>query len=99
MKQLYTLHKRASKFLMPGPNMDYNQKCCALKLLPLDIHNYYSTNVFYAKYFSRQSPTVQCVVRKKFITDSIFSVMSFTYMTNYNGPDTNPCGTPFCFVL
>ena len=21
---------------MPNPNMDYNQKCCALKLLPLD---------------------------------------------------------------
>ena len=58
MKQLYSLHKRAIKFLMPSPNMDYNQKCCALKLLPLDIHNYYSTNVFYAKYFSRQSPTV-----------------------------------------
>ena len=36
MKQLYTLHKRAKKFLMPSPNMDYNQKCCALKLLPLD---------------------------------------------------------------
>ena len=36
MKQLYTLHKRAKKFTMPSPNMDYNQKCCALKLLPLD---------------------------------------------------------------
>ena len=37
MKQLYSLHKRAIKFLMPSPNiMDYNQKCCALKLLPLD---------------------------------------------------------------
>ena len=30
-----TLHKCAIKFLMPSPNMDYNQKCCALKLLPL----------------------------------------------------------------
>ena len=36
MKQLYSLHKGAIKFLMPSPNMDYNQKCCALKLLPLD---------------------------------------------------------------
>ena len=36
MKQLYSLHKRAIKFLMPSSNMDYNQKCCALKLLPLD---------------------------------------------------------------
>ena len=36
MKQLYSLHKRAIKFLMPSPNMDYNQKCCDLKLLPLD---------------------------------------------------------------
>ena len=24
------------KFLMPIPNMDYKQKCCTLKLLPLD---------------------------------------------------------------
>ena len=24
------------KLLMPIPNMDYKQKCCALKLLPLD---------------------------------------------------------------
>ena len=29
-------HKRAIKFLMPSPNMDYNQKFCALKLLPQD---------------------------------------------------------------
>ena len=36
MKQLYSLHKRAIKFLMSSANMDYNQKCCALKLLPLD---------------------------------------------------------------
>ena len=36
MKQLYSLHKRAIKFLMPSSNMDYNQRCCALKLLPLD---------------------------------------------------------------
>ena len=36
MKQLYSLHKRAVKFLMPIPNLDYKQKCCALKLLPLD---------------------------------------------------------------
>ena len=28
--------QRALKFVMPSPNMDYNQKCCALKLLPLD---------------------------------------------------------------
>ena len=36
MKQLYSLHKRAIKVLMPSPNMDYNQKYCALKLLPPD---------------------------------------------------------------
>ena len=36
MKQLYSLHKRAVKLLMPIPNIDYKQKCCALKLLPLD---------------------------------------------------------------
>ena len=36
MKQLYSLHKHAVKFLMPIPNLDYKQKCCALKLLPLD---------------------------------------------------------------
>ena len=36
MKQLYSLHKRAVKFLMPIPNLAYKQKCCALKLLPLD---------------------------------------------------------------
>ena len=36
MKQLYSLHKRAVQFLMPIPNLDYKQKCCALKLLPLD---------------------------------------------------------------
>ena len=35
MKQLYSLHKRAITFSMPSPNMDYNQKCCALKRLPL----------------------------------------------------------------
>ena len=36
MKQLYSLHERAVKFLMSIPNMDYKQKRCALKLLPLD---------------------------------------------------------------
>ena len=36
MKQLYSLHKRAVKLLMAIPNIDYKQKCCALKLLPLD---------------------------------------------------------------
>ena len=36
MKQLYSLHKRAVKVLMPIPNINYKQKCCALKLLPLD---------------------------------------------------------------
>ena len=36
IKQLYSLHKRAIKVIMPSPNMDYNQKCCALKLLPQD---------------------------------------------------------------
>ena len=36
MKQLYSLHKSAVKFLIPIPNLDYKQKYCALKLLPLD---------------------------------------------------------------
>ena len=35
MKQLYSLHKRAVKFLIPIPNIDYKQKCCALKQLLL----------------------------------------------------------------
>ena len=34
MTQLYSLHKHAVKFLMPIPNLDNKQKCCALKLLP-----------------------------------------------------------------
>ena len=36
MKQLYSLHKPAIQFLMPSPNMDYNQKYRALKILPLE---------------------------------------------------------------
>ena len=32
---VHSLNKRAIKFLMPSPNRDYKQKCCALKLLPL----------------------------------------------------------------
>ena len=38
MKQLYSLHELAIKFFLPVPvpNMDYNQKYCTLKLLPLD---------------------------------------------------------------
>ena len=36
MKQLYSLHKRAVNFLMPVTNIDYKQRCCALKLLPSD---------------------------------------------------------------
>ena len=36
MKQLYSLHKPAIKFIMPIPNLDYKEKCCALKLVPLD---------------------------------------------------------------
>ena len=36
MKPLYSLHKRAVKFLIPVPNLDYKQTCCALKLIPLD---------------------------------------------------------------
>ena len=34
--QLYSLNKRAIKVLMQTPDMDYLQKCRALKLLPLD---------------------------------------------------------------
>ena len=36
MKQLCSLHKRAVKFFIPIPNLDYKLKCCALKLFPLD---------------------------------------------------------------
>ena len=36
LKQLNSLHKRAVKLLMPIPDMDYLQKCRALKLLPSD---------------------------------------------------------------
>ena len=36
VKQLYSLHKHAVKFLMPIPNLDYKEKRCTLKLLPLD---------------------------------------------------------------
>ena len=36
MKQLYSLHKPAIQFLMLSPNMDYNQKYRALKILPLE---------------------------------------------------------------
>ena len=32
---MHSLHKHAIKLLMPVPNMDYKQKCCALKLLHL----------------------------------------------------------------
>ena len=53
MKQLYTVHKCAKKFLMPNPNMDYNQKCCALKLLPLDKQLLLSKCVLIQKYGSK----------------------------------------------
>ena len=56
MKQLYTLHKRARKFLMPSPNMDYNQKCCALKLLPLDKQLLLSKCVLMRKVFHGKAP-------------------------------------------
>ena len=56
MKQLYTLHKRAKKFLMPSPNMDYNQKCCALKLLPLDKQLLLSKCVLMQKVFHGKAP-------------------------------------------
>ena len=36
MKRLYSLHKHAENFSTLIPNMDYKQKCCAFKLLPLD---------------------------------------------------------------
>ena len=36
MKQPYSLHKGAIKFFIPILNIDYKQKCCALKRLPLD---------------------------------------------------------------
>ena len=36
MKQLYSLHKRAVKFLILIPYLDYKEKCCALKQLFLN---------------------------------------------------------------
>ena len=36
MKQLYSLHNRVVKLLLPMPKKDHKQECCALLLLPLD---------------------------------------------------------------
>ena len=36
---------------------------------------------------------------KSFIIDSIYLVMSFMYMRNNKGPNTDPCGTPEGTVL
>ena len=56
MKQLYTLHKRARKFSMPSPTMDYNQKCCALKLLPLDKQLFHNKCVLMQKVVHGKAP-------------------------------------------
>ena len=36
MKQLYSLHNRVVKLLLPMPKKDHKQECCAFQLLPLD---------------------------------------------------------------
>ena len=36
MKQLYSLHNRVVKLLLPMPKKDHKQERCALQLLPLD---------------------------------------------------------------
>ena len=56
MKQLYSLHKRAVKFLMPIPNLDYKQKCCALKTTPFRQTTIAQQMCSNAKGCSRQSP-------------------------------------------
>ena len=58
MKQLYSLHKRAVEFLMPIPNLDYKQKCCALKLLPCRQTTIAQQMCSNARGCSRQSPAV-----------------------------------------
>ena len=56
MKQLYTVHKRDRIFLMPSPNMDYNQKCCALKLLPLEEQLFVNKGVLMQKIVHGKAP-------------------------------------------
>ena len=56
MKQLYSLHKCAITFLMPSPNMDYNQKSCTLKLLPLDKQLLLIKSVLMQKVVHRKAP-------------------------------------------
>ena len=72
MKQLYTLHKRARKFLMPSPNMDYNQKCCALKLLPLDKQVLLNKCVLMQKVFHGKAP--------QYLKDLVILLNVFTFM-------------------
>ena len=60
MKQLYSLNKRAVKFLGPVPNIDYKRKYCAFKLLPLD------KQLLLNKCVLRQSPTVSQRFRDSF---------------------------------
>ena len=58
MKQLYSLHKCAVKFLMTIPNIDYKQPCFALKLPPVDKQLLLNKCVLMQKVCSRQSPAV-----------------------------------------
>ena len=58
MKQLYSLYKCGIKFSMPSPNMDYNQKCCALKLLPLDKQLLLINYVLMQKFVHRKAPQI-----------------------------------------
>ena len=56
LRQLYSLHKRAVKLLMPTPGMDYKQKCRALKLLPLDKQLLFSKCVLMSKVVHGKAP-------------------------------------------
>ena len=77
MKQLYTLHKRARKLLMPSPNMDYNQKCSALKLFPLDKQLLLSKCVLMQKFFHGKAP--------QYLKDLmiLLNVFTFTAINNF----------------
>ena len=56
MKQLYALHKCAVKFVIPIPNLDYKQKCCALKLLLLDKQLLFNKCVLMQKVVQGKAP-------------------------------------------
>ena len=58
MKQLYSLHKRAIKFLMSSPNMDYKSKVLCSQTSPSRRTTITQQMCSFAKGCSRQSPSV-----------------------------------------